>query len=181
MKINAAWHRKNRVPKPADTNKYLQWHVDHARECGCRPIPDSAKKLLNQRKPKLVVGVLAKNNNKYLLVREKIESGKERWLVPGGKVEFGEELEASARRELSEETGLKPKIFKYLHFFEAVFPDYNYHTVIFFYQAETTQSKLSPDIEGKVMKAQWFTKAEIGKLQLVESAEWLFAWLSLQK
>ncbi|MFI5241323.1 MAG: NUDIX domain-containing protein [Microgenomates group bacterium] len=174
MKINKKWHEKNRMPSKAPLSQKIQWHVDHARECGCREIPINIQKLLKERKPKLVVSILAKNGNKYLLVKEKVEGGKEMWLVPGGKVEFGESLEVAAKREMEEEVGIKVNKIKYLTFKEAIFADYNYHTVIFFYIAQTKKKKLSEDIEGKVMEAKWFTKKETKKLHLVPSAEWLF-------
>jgi len=178
MAINAKWHKKNPMPKRASLNQKIQWHVDHARECGCRPIPPKLQEKLKERKPKLVVGVLAKNKNKYLLVKEKIEGGKFWWLIPGGKVEFGESIEDAARREIAEETGIKPKKLKFLCFKEALFPEFNYHTVIFFFMAQTSKTKLGKDIEGKVLEASWFTKKEAAKLHLVDSAEWLFKWLS---
>lgn len=165
------------MPKNPTLNQRIQWHVDHARECACRPIPRKIQAILKERKPKLVVGVLVKNKNKYLLVKEKIEGGKFWWLIPGGKVEFGESLEDSAKREITEETGIKPKKIKYLCFKEALFPQFNYHTVIFFFMAETNKVKLEEDIEGKVIEADWFTKKGAKKLHLVDSAEWLFKQL----
>ena len=162
------------MPKKATPEQKLQWHVNHFRECGCREIPQSIRKMMKLRKPKLIVAVLAKNSNKYLLAREKLESGRDRWLVPGGKVEFGESLEDAAKRELEEETGIKAEKLTFICFKEALFPEYNYHTVIFFYSTETKQSKLGKDIEGKVQESKWFTFSEAKKLQLVESAEWLF-------
>lgn len=177
-KINKDWHSKNRMPAKAKPAQKLQWHVNHARECGCRPIPGPIKLLMKERKPKLIVAVLVQNKNKYLLVREPLESGGEKWIIPGGKVEFGESLEAAAAREIEEETAIKPKKLEFLKFYEANFAQYNYHTVIFFYLAKTAQTKLGKDIEGKVQEARWFTLAEIKKLAIVESAEWLFAWLN---
>ncbi|MDO8488450.1 MAG: NUDIX hydrolase [bacterium] len=174
MKINAAWHRKYPLLKKASLSARIQWHADHSRECGCRPIPEPILKEMKLRKPKLVVGVLAQNGPKYLLVREKLEGDKEWWIVPGGKVEFGESLEEAARREILEETGIKTKKLEFLYFYEAIFPKFNYHTVIFFYRVRTTQTKLGKDIEGKVLEAKWFTKKELLKLNLVDSAEWLF-------
>lgn len=174
MKINASWHKKNPLPPKATLNQKIQWHVDHARECGCRAIPKSIQEKLKGRKPKLVVGVLVKNKNKYLLAKEILEGGKAYWIVPGGKVEFGENIEEAAKREILEETGITAKKLNFLCFKEALFPQYNYHTVIFFYLVKTNQTDLSADIDGKVLEAKWFTKQEARKLNLVDSAKWLF-------
>lgn len=181
MKFNKDWHQENPMPKNPTEEERIQWHVNHHRECNCRPIPKDLVIKMSHRKPKVVVGVLTQNKNKYLLVRERMESGRDRWIVPGGKVEFGESLLEAAKRELAEETGVKAKSLKFLCYKEAIFPDYNYHTVIFFYSTKTNQKDISDDIEGKVQEANWFTKSEILKLPLVESAEWLFDWLFNQK
>ncbi|MEK7595027.1 MAG: NUDIX hydrolase [Patescibacteria group bacterium] len=174
MKTNKEWHKENPLPKRPKEAQRIQWHVNHARECGCREIPPKIKIKMAERKPKVIVGVLAKNKDKYLLVNEVLEGGKSKWIVPGGKVEFGESLEEAAKRELQEETGLVVKDLEFVCFKEALFPNYNYHTVIFFYLAKTKQSTLGKDIEGKVQDAKWFRQHEIDKLPLVESAVWLF-------
>ena len=173
-KINKEWHGKNPMPKKTTVNQKIQWHVDHARECGCCPIPDSIQTKMLERKPKLVVGVLVRNRNKFLLARETLEGGKDYWIVPGGKVEFGETIEEAAKREIKEETGIKPSKLRFLAYKEAIAAKYNYHTVIFFFEARTDKTKLKKDIEGKVIESKWFTKREALKLPLVFSAKWLF-------
>jgi len=174
MKINKNWHLKNKLPKNTSANQRLQWHADHARECGCRPIPPAVLSKMKERKPKLVVGILVRHDNKYLLVKEKLEGGKYYWIVPGGKVEFGESIEDAARREIAEETGIVVKNLQFLAYKEAIFPAYNYHTVIFFFETRTATFNLQDDVEGKVIEAKWFTKNEAKKLDLVDSAAWLF-------
>lgn len=174
MKLNRAWHEKNKMPNKATLNQKIQWHTDHARECGCREIPGRILQKMTERKPKVVVGVLVKNKDKYLLAKEKLEGGKEYWIVPGGKVEFGEAIEDAAKREILEETGIVAKSLKFLCYKEAIFEKYNYHTVIFFFQTETKSMELKPDIEGKVIESKWFTKKQVLELPLVDSAEWLF-------
>ena len=52
-----------------------------------------------------------------LLVKRKNAPFKERWALPGGFVEPYEPLEAAARRELWEETGIKPAHMEQLHTF----------------------------------------------------------------
>lgn len=165
------------MPVKATPKQKIQWHSDHQRECGCRAIPPKIKEEMARRKPVVVVGILVKNENKFLLVKEFIEGGHERWLVPGGKVEFGESLEDAAKRELEEETGIKASKMQFLCFKEAQFADYNYHSVIFFYQTETDVKTLGEDVEGKVLEARWVTLDEAKLMPLVESAKWLFDFI----
>ena len=172
-KINKKWHLENKMPRGANIKVRIQWHVNHKRECGCRPIPKSIQKKLLERKPKLIVAVLARHKNKFLLARETLEGGKDYWIVPGGKVKFGETIEEAARREICEETGIKTKRLKFLNYYEAIATEYNYHTVIFFFETKTNKTKIEDDIEGKVIEAKWFTKEEALKLNLVFSAKWL--------
>lgn len=173
-KVNENWHKNNPIPQKVTINQRIQWHVDHQRECGCRPIPPLIQTKMLERKPKLVVGVLVRYNNMFLLAKETLEGGKNYWIIPGGKVEFGETIEQAAKREIHEETGIKTKSLKFLSYKEAIAPKYNYHTVIFFFETMTKNQKIKGDIEGKVIEARWFTKENALKLPLVFSAKWLF-------
>jgi hypothetical protein len=38
-KVNKEWHAKNRMPKNATRGQRIGWHCEHAKNCGCRPIP----------------------------------------------------------------------------------------------------------------------------------------------
>jgi len=49
MTINKDWHLKNRMPKNASFEERIVWHLEHARHCACRPIPE---KLLEELKKK---------------------------------------------------------------------------------------------------------------------------------
>jgi hypothetical protein len=39
MSLNAEWHKKNRMPQRATLSQRVKWHLEHAKECGCRSIP----------------------------------------------------------------------------------------------------------------------------------------------
>lgn len=128
--------------------------------------------VMESKRPRLVVGVLARRRQKYLLIKEKIEGGKEWWLVPGGGVEWGETLEQAVKRELLEETNLKLKKAKFLTHKEAVFPKFGYHALIMFFETSVRSGK--PKFEKKAIASGWFTAKEAKKLVLVDSAKWLF-------
>ena len=56
---------------------------------------------------------------RVLLIRRRNPPFEGRWAIPGGFVEPGETLEAAARRELQEETGLEPRRLEQLRAFGA--------------------------------------------------------------
>lgn len=37
--MNSEWHEKNHLPARTTLRQRTRWHLEHARECGCRPIP----------------------------------------------------------------------------------------------------------------------------------------------
>lgn len=38
MSINKAWHLKHKMPENPTTEQRIEWHLKHARNCGCRKI-----------------------------------------------------------------------------------------------------------------------------------------------
>jgi hypothetical protein len=42
-RLNADWHRTNRMPKNATLDQRIAWHVGHTANCGCRPMPESIR------------------------------------------------------------------------------------------------------------------------------------------
>lgn len=63
---------------------------------------------INSKKmPNVGVGIVLIKDNQVLLVKRANPPGAGRWSLPGGKQEFGETVQQTARRELHEETGLE--------------------------------------------------------------------------
>ncbi|MEK6698102.1 MAG: hypothetical protein AABZ10_03560 [Nitrospirota bacterium] len=40
-RLNKEWHAKNRMPKNATLDERVQYHLEHSKKCGCRPVPES--------------------------------------------------------------------------------------------------------------------------------------------
>ena len=61
-------------------------------------------------RPLCGVGVAVVDREKILLVQRGRPPGEGLWAVPGGKVELGETMQETARREVWEETGLEVEV-----------------------------------------------------------------------
>ncbi len=124
-----------------------------------------------ERGPRVVVAALVKNpSGEILLVKEPLEDNQEWWILPGGGVKFGESLEAAVKRELMEELELKLSSVKLLGFKEVINPKLNYHTIVFFFEAETVEEP-KPAEKG-IKEARFFRPEELKNLKLVDSARW---------
>ena len=49
--------------------------------------------------------------------------------------------------------------------------EFNYHTIIFFFQARALNDSIQ--LDDKALEARWVTRDEALKLKLVDSARWL--------
>lgn len=48
-KINKEWHLKNRMSKNPSFEERLNWHVEHAKNCNCREMPEKMKEEVKKR------------------------------------------------------------------------------------------------------------------------------------
>jgi hypothetical protein len=45
-RINAVWHEANPMPRNPKPATRVAWHLAHAGNCACRPIPEGVLKLI---------------------------------------------------------------------------------------------------------------------------------------
>ena len=47
--LNREWHLEHRMPINATAEERIRWHREHAKACGCRPIPKGVIALMAER------------------------------------------------------------------------------------------------------------------------------------
>lgn len=99
-------------------------------------------------KIKAITSIAIEKNGKYLILkRSPYDTMPRLWEFPGGKLDVGEKLEDSAKREVIEETGLIPNKMKYKGYSERFSEDRNvqsgYHTIVHHFYAVISKVKLN--------------------------------------
>jgi hypothetical protein len=50
--MNKEWHAGHTMPEKATEQQRIEWHMDHAKACGCRPVPEGLKEKVKMAKKK---------------------------------------------------------------------------------------------------------------------------------
>lgn len=125
--------------------------------------------LSNNEKPSAVVGVVIyRDNGDIFLIKSRRWADK--WLIPGGHIEFGEKMEDATRREVKEETGLDISNIEFFDVGEGIFPPEFHKKKHFIYlhfmaQARDNIIRLNDEAEEYL----WIKPKEALELDLVES------------
>jgi len=86
------------------------------------------------------------------------------WALPGGFVDPNETLDAAARRELGEETGLRDVFLEQLYTFGDPGRDPRGHTVSVAYYALVRQEQHIPQPSSDASEAEWYPASKLPKL-----------------
>lgn len=92
------------------------------------------KRKPGQSIPTTRVSVVVIDDNRILLVRHR-KGTRQYWVLPGGRLEYGEAFSECAVRELREETGLDVQVERFLFISEAIAPDRSRHIVNIYLKA----------------------------------------------
>jgi 8-oxo-dGTP diphosphatase len=127
--------------------------------------------------PRVGSAVLITNGDQIVLGRRGKQPQFGKWVLPGGKVQPFEPLDAAARREALEETGLKIRITERSGVFEVI-NEPDEHRLIVYSMAEVDGGRLLAGSD--LLEVRWFSRHELDHLDttplirsVLESAGWL--------
>ncbi|MCK4261486.1 NUDIX hydrolase [bacterium] len=109
------------------------------------------------------VAVILVKGNKILLAGHRKRS-RTYWVLPGGKVEYGETIEETAKREMKEETNLKIRLNELVFIDETITGNGGRHVINFYFTAKALSGKLKV-AKGKVLReAKFFSPKQVKDL-----------------
>jgi len=129
------------------------------------------------RRPRIGAATLIEHEGKFLLGLRNKKNYNNKWVIPGGGVEWGETLEDAAIREIKEETNLDVKLIKMIGYREIINLPGDYHSIVFFFFAKPKSVDLVS--RDDISQARFFTIEEIKRLDIAESVEWAFRELGI--
>ena len=97
----------------------------------------------NKKKPILTTDGLITRENKILMVKRDIEPFKKFWVLPGGHVDYNEEVEQAIKREVKEELAINTKIKNLIGVYSDPKRDPRYHSVSVAYELKRQGGEIS--------------------------------------
>lgn len=123
------------------------------------------KKRPLQNIPTTRVSVIVVDGDQILLVKHR-KGSRQYWVLPGGRLEYGETFEECAVREMKEETGLDVKVDEFVFLSEAIAPDRSRHIVNIYLTAHVVGGTLKLGDEPVLAAVDYLPIAELPNLTL---------------
>lgn len=108
------------------------------------------------KRPKVGVGVIVVREGKVLMGKRLGAHGSHTWNFPGGHLEFGEEVETCAKREVWEETGLTVTEVKLGPYTNDYFEAEGKHYITLFALAQVKEGEPKVMEADKCERWEWF-------------------------
>lgn len=125
--------------------------------------------------PKVAVVVFICQDDRVLLVKRAIDPMKDRWAMPAGFIEAGEDPQAAARRETLEETALVVQVERLLDVFHTS-GDGGAADIVIAYAATVVGGELEAGDDAA--EVAWFTRENLPQVVFMPSQTLAARWLA---
>ncbi|MBR9691448.1 NUDIX domain-containing protein [Candidatus Woesearchaeota archaeon] len=116
---------------------------------------------LKEKRPKVGVGVFVIKDGEFLLGKRKNAHGEGSWCLPGGHLEFNEELEGCSKREVMEEAGVAIKNIRFGAITNDMFKDEEKHYITIFMLSDYHDGEVRIMEPHKCEEWRWFTLEDL--------------------
>ena len=120
----------------------------------------------NVQRPNFRVSVIIVNEKEEILLVQHRKANRYYWVLPGGRIEYGENFAECAVRELKEETNLDIKFGKIVFLSEAIAPDKSRHIINIYATGEVLGGELRIGDEPMLADAAYKPILELEKITL---------------
>ena len=117
-------------------------------------------------RPNFRVSVIIVNDKKEILLVQHRKANRYYWVLPGGRIEYGESFKDCAVRELKEETNLDIKFGNVVFLSEAIAPDRTRHIINIYATGEVLGGELKVGDEEILADAAYKPILELEKITL---------------
>jgi len=134
-------------------------------------------------KPDVRVAIVIIKEERILLVQHK-KKGRKYWLLPGGRVNFGETLIEAIQREMVEEANVEVKVGNLLFISDAISPDIDSqrHIINIFFEGEISAGELKIGDEEILERIEFVPITQLDELTFYPMVkEELKKWLISRK
>lgn len=112
-----------------------------------------------------VAAVIVKES-KVLLIRH-TKNGTSYWLLPGGGVDFGEDLTVSLKRELHEELGINIEVKDIVHISDSISPEEDRHIVNIYFNCDYISGEITLGNEERLTSWGFFSYDELQPITII--------------
>jgi len=120
-----------------------------------------------------VVAVIINDLGQVLLTRRNIPPFLGEWVMPGGKIDLGEQIVCAIQREVMEEVGLVVEVQNLLDVFEHVTPgEDHYHFVILYYRCHPRSNDIIHN-DKEVAEASWVPPSDLSNYKMPEGTRFI--------
>ena len=118
------------------------------------------------QRPNFRVSVVIVNDKEEILLVQHRKMSRYYWVLPGGRIEYGEDFATCAVRELKEETNLDVKFGNVVFLSEAIAPDRSRHIINIYATATVLGGELKVGDEPMLADAAYKPIHELNKITL---------------
>lgn len=134
------------------------------------------------RHPVPAVGAYIIRNEEILLIRRAAEPDKDKWSIPGGRIEWGETMQEAVKREVLEETGLVVEVGEVAGVIDRIVrqdDEIAFHYLIIDFFADVVSGEVCPATD--VSDCRWVPLSEIRKMDVTNTVvDMLADWKLIQ-